>query len=152
MRRQEKEITDENEIREILEAGDICRLGLCDNNIPYIVPMNYGYCDNHLYFHSARSGKKIDIIKENNQACFEIEVDTDLVEKELACDWGMTYRTVIGFGTLVEVTDSLEKKKGLCALMQQYAGQAVWEFPDRSVAKVVVFKMNIDHMTGKMSS
>jgi nitroimidazol reductase NimA-like FMN-containing flavoprotein (pyridoxamine 5'-phosphate oxidase superfamily) len=151
MRRKEKEIQNKDEIIEVLEKGEICRLGLCDNNIPYIVPMNYGYSNNHLFFHSAKTGKKIEIIKNNNMACFEIEVDTEISKKKLACNWGMKYKTVIGFGKLCEVTDPSEKKKGLSVIMKQYSGSDEWSFPDSNIDKVLVYKMHIDHITGKIS-
>ncbi len=63
MRRQEREIRDEAEIQEILEKGLVCRLGLYDGQYPYVVPLNYGYRNGCMYFHCAREGRKIDILK-----------------------------------------------------------------------------------------
>ena len=60
MRRKDKEIKDQQEIESILGKADVCRLAFSDNDIPYIVPVNYGYRDHCLYFHSAKEGKKID--------------------------------------------------------------------------------------------
>ena len=70
MRRKDKEITDEKVINEILEKAKVCRLALFDKDYPYIVPMNYGYKDNALFFHVAKEGKKIDLIKRNNNVRF----------------------------------------------------------------------------------
>jgi len=151
MRRTEKEIQNKEEIIEVLEKGQICRLGLCENNIPYIVPMNYGYSNGCLFFHSAKSGRKIEFIKNNNQVCFEIEVDTEITKGKRACDWGMKFKTVIGFGKLNEVIDFAEKKKGLSVIMRQYSGNDEWSFPNNSINKVLVLKMKIEHMTGKKS-
>ena len=130
MRRTEKEIQNKEEIIEVIEKGEICRLGLCKNNIPYIVPMNYGYSNGCLFFHSAKAGKKIDFIKNNNQVCFEIEVDTKIAKGTHACDWGMKFKSVIGFGKLKEVIDFSEKKKGLSTIMRQYSGNDEWSFPN----------------------
>ena len=141
MRRSEKEIQNEDEILEILEAGLICRLALCDGDVPYIVPMNYGYAKGCLFFHSASAGTKIDILRRNSQACFEIEVDTEVSEGEAACHWGMKYRSVIGFGKLEEVADSAEKREGLSAIMKQVSASSEWGFPDPAVEKVLVLKM-----------
>lgn len=79
MRRSEKEVNDIHEIESILKQTSICRIGLCVDNIPYVVPMNYGYRDNCLYLHSAKEGRKIDIIRENPNVCFEVDTDIELV-------------------------------------------------------------------------
>ena len=63
MRRKEKEIKDKKEIEQIFKYSHVCRLGIFDGKMPYIVPMNFGYRDNILYFHSALEGRKVDIQK-----------------------------------------------------------------------------------------
>jgi nitroimidazol reductase NimA-like FMN-containing flavoprotein (pyridoxamine 5'-phosphate oxidase superfamily) len=82
MRRKDKEIADINEKMSIIEECKFCRLGLSENNYPYVIPINYGYTYENetltLYFHGAIEGKKIDIIQKNNNACFEIDCDTKL--------------------------------------------------------------------------
>ena len=74
MRRREKEITDESTLESIILASLVCRLALSDGNQPYIVPLCFGYQDKTLYFHSALEGKKIDIIKHNQNVCFEFDL------------------------------------------------------------------------------
>ena len=54
MRRSDREITDENTIKNFIENESIIRIAFCDDGDIYIVPVNYGHCmeDNHfLYFH-----------------------------------------------------------------------------------------------------
>ena len=84
MRRKDKEIIDVNEKINVIKKCKVCRIGLSENNIPYIIPLNFGYkYENNLltlYFHSALEGKKLDIIKNNNNACFEIDCDNKLRE------------------------------------------------------------------------
>ncbi|MDR2718978.1 MAG: pyridoxamine 5'-phosphate oxidase family protein, partial [Treponema sp.] len=43
MRRKDKEIIDANDKIAIISKCKVCRLGLSENNYPYIIPMNYGY-------------------------------------------------------------------------------------------------------------
>ena len=83
MRRKDKEIRDKEVIDIIIKRAKVCRIGLSDNNTPYIVPMNYGFKDNCLYFHSAPEGKKIDIIKRKNIVRFEIDIDHEIIEGEI---------------------------------------------------------------------
>jgi len=43
MRRKDKEITDSKEIRQIIEDAVYCNVAMCQNNNPYVVPMNFGF-------------------------------------------------------------------------------------------------------------
>jgi nitroimidazol reductase NimA-like FMN-containing flavoprotein (pyridoxamine 5'-phosphate oxidase superfamily) len=67
MRRKDRKITDRAEIEAIIAKAQVCRLAMADKDRPYIVPLSFGYEDNTLYFHSANTGKKIDILKNNRQ-------------------------------------------------------------------------------------
>jgi nitroimidazol reductase NimA-like FMN-containing flavoprotein (pyridoxamine 5'-phosphate oxidase superfamily) len=48
MRRKEREIKDVAAIEDILKRAFVCRLGLCEDNQPYVVPLCHGYKDNSL--------------------------------------------------------------------------------------------------------
>jgi uncharacterized protein len=63
MRRSDKEITDSREIAAIMEKAAVCRIALVDDDFPYIVPVNFVVRNNYLYFHSAGTGRKIDILR-----------------------------------------------------------------------------------------
>ncbi len=148
MRRSDREISDLKSIEAILQQASVCRLALSDENRPYIVPMNFGYRDKVLYFHSAGEGRKIEILQKNPHVCFEFDVGHELVIAEKACDYGMKYQSVIGFGTAAMINDNDEKKSALAIIMNQYAGGR-YEFDDAAVAKTAVFKVEIHSMTGK---
>jgi len=151
MRRSEKEITDESAIEAIINASLVCRLALSDGDQPYIVPLSFGYQDRTLYFHSALEGKKIDILKKNNRICFEFDVNTEIIEAEKACKWGMKYQSVIGFGKAVLVENIQEKQKALNIIMNHYSDRN-FQFPDKAIEKIAVIKIKIESMTGKHSS
>ena len=114
------------EIDAILREALVCRLGLCEGGRPYVVPLCFGYEDNALYFHCSKKGKNIDIIKANNNACFEVEVDCELVEAEKACKWDIKYKSVIGFGTAELIEDVELKHKGLDVIMEL---NIAWAWP-----------------------
>lgn len=86
-------------------------IALSDNNNPYMVPMNFGYKDRYLYLHSSPEGRKIEILKENNKVSFGVEIKTELVKSESACNWGMKYMSVIGEGYAEFLEDSKRKSK-----------------------------------------
>jgi nitroimidazol reductase NimA-like FMN-containing flavoprotein (pyridoxamine 5'-phosphate oxidase superfamily) len=110
MRRAEREIKDRSTIEEILRRATVCRLAVCDGNVPYVVPLSFGYRDNRLYFHSAPEGRKMETIKANPHVCFEVDVDHEIVPGEIPCGWTVRYRSVIGFGKARLLEDVAQKK------------------------------------------
>jgi nitroimidazol reductase NimA-like FMN-containing flavoprotein (pyridoxamine 5'-phosphate oxidase superfamily) len=150
MRRKDKEITDTEIITKILSQSDTCRIAMFDKNYPYIVPLNYGYFDNTIYFHSASSGKKIDLLKQNCKVCFEIEYANEIVKHEKSCHWTTKYRSIIGFGNVDIITDYEQKKRGLEIIMEHY-GKFDNEFNDSQIDKIVILKLNIESISGKQS-
>jgi len=151
MRRKDKEIKDENTITSIIKRAAVCRIGLSENNVPYIVPLNFGYKDNCLYFHSAREGKKIEMIRSNNTVCFEIDIDHEIVKEENACGWSMKYHSIIGFGKAFFVEGFEEKRKALDIIMEHYSGKSSFEYPEDAVNNAAIIKVKIESMTGKKS-
>jgi hypothetical protein len=151
MIRKDKEITDFKLICEIISANNICRIALSENNIPYIVPVNYGFNGKSLFIHSAKYGKKIDIIKNNPSICFEVSDSIRVLLSENPCGSGTMYRSVIGFGKITEITDNDNKIKCLNIIMKHHTGKESWKFHDLEINKVSVFEIEIDYMTGKIS-
>ena len=150
MRRKEKEILDREEIESIIKKADVCRLGLSDNNIPYIVPLNFGYRDSCLYFHTAKAGKKIDMIKTNNRVCFELDIDHEVVRAENPSDWNMKFQSVIGYGKGFVLTDTEEKRLALDIIVEHYSGRP-GGYKEKLVDHLAVIKVEIESMTGKKS-
>jgi len=150
MRRKDKAIVELAEIEEIVRKSLVCRLGLAEENRPYIVPLIFGFKDRTLYFHSAPEGKKIEILRKNSKVCFEFDLDHEVLVDEKACRWGMKYRSVIGFGKASFVEDLEEKRKGLDVIMQHYSRRS-FAYPEPAVENTVVIKVEIESMTGKES-
>ncbi|MDH3343862.1 MAG: pyridoxamine 5'-phosphate oxidase family protein [Desulfobacteraceae bacterium] len=150
MRRTDKEITDSVEIESIIQRSLVCRLGMVDENRPYIIPLSFGYKDNTLYFHSANEGRKIDILKRNNTVCFEFDIDCEPIKADNACEWGMKYKSVIGFGKAYFVDGFEAKCAAMDIIMQQYSDET-FDYPKTKVKNTVFIRVEIEHMTGKQS-
>jgi hypothetical protein len=148
MRRKEKQITTRAEIEAVIRKALVCRLAMVDDGRPYIVPLCFGYQDNTLFFHSAKEGKKLDILKKNKNVCFEFDVDTELKKGQTACDWGMMYQSVIGFGEASLVEDLSAKRSALDIIMRQYA-EGTFTYTDAVVESTTIIRVAIVHMTGK---
>ena len=150
--RRECEITDINEIKDILDRAKVVHVGMIDGDKPYVVPMNYGYTmvDGRLtlYMHGATVGRKYDILRVNPNVF--VEIDTDIVpfEGRFACEYGVCYSSVMGEG-IAEVVDDVEgKMEALTILMKTQTGKD-FEFTDKMVGGVTVIKINVSDYTAK---
>lgn len=150
MRRSDKEVTGKADMEDIIKRSIVCRLALCEGDHPYIVPLSFGYKTGTLYFHSAPEGKKIGMLKKNPNVCFEFDVDCRAVEGKTACEWGMNYKSVIGYGRARIVAETREKQEALALLMQQYTDRS-FPIPENMAAHTAVIKVEIESMTAKRS-
>ena len=154
MRRQDRAITGIGEILGVIERCKVCRLGLSVNGQPYVVPLNFGYTFAHnaltLFFHSAREGRKIDMIRQNNRACVEMDCDHELLEADSACGHSFAFSSIIGFGT-IEFIDSVEgKTQALDILMKHQTGtDTPHSYSEAHLAAVCVYRMHVTELTGK---
>lgn len=152
MRRNDREVTDLDEQIAIIQRCDVCRLAFFDAESPYIVPMNFGFEQSgdtlSLYFHSARTGKKLDCLAANPRVSFEMDGAHRLLEADLACGYSMEYESVIGHGTARLVTDA-QKRHALECIMQHYRPDDAYSFDPRMVEAVAVFQVTVQAMTAK---
>jgi len=146
-----KAITNKDEIIDIVRKSKVCRIALSYEGIPYIVPVNYGYNNNTLYIHSARSGKKIDLLKKNNRVCFEVESDIKIVASDTACQWTTQYRCAIGYGKAQLLYDRESIIKALEIIMKHQSGRSDWTYSEEAINRVLIIKIIIDSITGKKS-
>ena len=144
--RREREVTDLDEIIKILDKCKVLHMGLVDGDEPYVVPLNYGYTmvDGRLtlYMHGAKTGYKLDLMKNNPKAFFEMDCDIVPFEGKSACQYGTEYASVMGRGLAKIVEDVEEKKKALSILMKTQTGKD-FEFTDKLVSVVAVFKIEV---------
>jgi nitroimidazol reductase NimA-like FMN-containing flavoprotein (pyridoxamine 5'-phosphate oxidase superfamily) len=149
VRNAEREIKDRAVILSIIEEAQVCRVAFSAGDKPYIVPMNFGYRDNCLYFHGATEGKKLDMIRQNNEACFEIDINDEIVKATgRLCSWTTKYRSVIGFGKAFIINNWREKSAALNVITRHYGADA-YAFTEKDVEPLTIIKIEISSMTGK---
>lgn len=150
--RREREVTDLNEIRKILDKAMIVRIGMVDDGEAYVVPMNYGYTMEDgkltLWLHGALKGRKLDVIRKNPKVFFELDCDITPFEGDIACRYGITYASIMGRGTAVITEDSEEKKHGLSVLMKTQTGKD-FAFDDKMASIVSVIRIDVSDFTAK---
>lgn len=151
MRRREKEITDREVIERIIRQAKICTIAINDTTYPHIVPMNYGYSDNCLWFHSAPEGRKIDLLKRNGSVSFIIEDFHRIVAAETACGWTTEYRSVMGTGRMEIIDNEKDKREGLDIIMAHHGAEGKMEYRDSQVARMVILRLTIESLSCKES-
>jgi nitroimidazol reductase NimA-like FMN-containing flavoprotein (pyridoxamine 5'-phosphate oxidase superfamily) len=153
MRRKEKEITEQASMEEIIKRSSICRLAMADESgNPYVIPLCFGYRGNTVYLHSAREGRKIDILKNNPRVCVLFDIDQEVLPGKEACEWGMRFQSVIAFGTASFLEKKEEKHDALNIIMDNYSnGNEAWRYPKKAMDAVLIIKIHVEEMTGKVS-
>jgi nitroimidazol reductase NimA-like FMN-containing flavoprotein (pyridoxamine 5'-phosphate oxidase superfamily) len=152
MKRRDREITKRDEIDAIIRAAEVCRVAFADNNEPYIVPVSFGYDGEALYIHTAKTGRKLDFIAANNRLCFELEANVAIQAHDTeACDWTFYFESVIGYGTISELTENRDKTHGLNQIMLHYSKRE-WKIEEAQIATTRVWRIEIESLTGKRSA
>ncbi len=151
MRRDDKQIINHTEIDVVIKKSEVCRLAFAKDNIPYIVPVSFGYAGQSIFIHTAKTGRKIDFIINNNFVCFEFDVDVQTIEDEtIPCKWTSAYRSVIGYGKMLELIKFEEQENAINQIMFHYSGKE-WHFNEQMLKSVKLWKIEIDEISGKQS-
>ncbi len=148
MRRKDREITDRTELLRILADARVCRLAMSDAGRPYLVPLSFALDGGDVVLHSAREGRKIDILRRNPAVCFEVEEGVEIDVGASPCETGMRFRTVIGHGIAEFVEDEAERARLLGLFGARYGAP---ERPLRpsDVERTIVLRVRVTELTGK---
>lgn len=152
MRRKDREVSIIEDIKQIIEKCKVCHLAMVDKGKPYVIPLSFGF-EIHgnsltLFFHSAKVGRKIDILKENSEVCFEMAVEGKLGFIDNPCNSGYDYESVLGFGQVEFIEDINEKCNALTLFMKHQSNQD-FVFAEQHVNSVCVYKVVSTDFIGK---
>ena len=152
LRKADREIKSRDEIIEIMKRCDVCRLVFNNGEYPYIIPLNFGLeVDNEkiiLYFHSALEGTKVEIMKREMKATFEMDTKHELQYYEEKGYCTMSYESVIGRGK-IKILSENEKMNALKKLMAQYHKDKEAYFNPAAIPRTLVYSLEIEEMTAK---
>ena len=153
MRRKDREITDETAIRAILDKAQVLHLAMIDGDRPYVVPLHYGYTLENgvltLYLHSAKEGRKLDVLQKNDRVAFVLETDVSPISGgDIPCKYGAAYASVMGEGRATILTDPVEKTDALTMLMKTQTGRNFY-ITEAMTDTVAVLRIDVEAFTAK---
>lgn len=151
MRRHHQELG-MHECRKMLENGSSGVLALAgDNGYPYAVPISYVLSENKIYFHSAKSGHKIDAVMREEKASFCV-IDRDDVVPE---KYTTSYKSVIVFGKMRLIENAAEKRSAIEALAKKYTPDNSRDSINAEINKdwdaLCMIELTIEHISGKQA-
>lgn len=152
MRRNDRAVTDIDEIYDILSRCDTIRVGMNAGDYPYVIPMTFG-CEKMndkivIYFHSAADGRKWDILGRDPRVCVEADLYYK-VEKQDNGDVTAIYESVIGTGDAVLLTDKTDKVNALKCMLSKYKESGFPVTSCQSLPHVAVFRIELNEVCGK---
>ncbi len=149
MRRADREIKDPKAIRALMDKAPVCRIGVSDDGMPYVVPMSFGLGERDLYFHCAAEGRLLNIIRRNDRVCFEMDLFREVILGQSPCGCSCRYESVIGFGRAVIMDDPGEKKAALDRIMEHYGQQVPSAYKPEIFEKTTVIRIAVESLTAK---
>lgn len=146
-----KQQLNEDEVTRILNTATSGVLSVIDEDgYPYAVPLSFVYSDGKIYFHSAKTGHKIDAVKSCGKATFCI-IEKDDVQPE---KYTTFYRSVIAFGKVKIVEESAEAMLAINALGDKYYPDHDTELQaeiEKFKSAFLIIKFDVEHLTGKQA-
>ncbi|WP_416825642.1 pyridoxamine 5'-phosphate oxidase family protein [Ectobacillus polymachus] len=158
IRQKKLEVTNQAKINQFLSEAKTGYLGLTNKETPYVVPLNYIWWKDAIYFHGAAEGRKTEMIKDNANACFTVSEENGTLVNPIPAHTDTVYMSVILFG-LVEIVTSLEEATAsLQQLLNKYvpgyynsplAQSHVEKYQSSLGSKTAVYKIVPTHISAK---
>ena len=152
MRRMDRAVLSQEGMLDLISKCKVVRLAIHDEPYPYLVALNFGYetVDGKLtfYFHSAKRGRKIDLLQKNPKVCFELDCEHALKEGEIACKYGFYYESVVGVGEVRFLEAHEEKAAALACIMRHQSGKE-FSFGERETGGIHVMALTVEEAKGK---
>lgn len=152
MRRSDRQVVDQTKIFSVIQKCDCCRLAIKNDPVPYLIPLNFGFLpegNGIFYFHSAKEGTKLDLLRKNPEVSFELDTSHAVKKGRFACEYSFYYQSVIGTAKVQFVEEPSEKEKALSLLMKQYSTEQNFSFSPASFARTVILKMTVESISCK---
>ncbi len=146
-----KQSLEMEQIVQILKNEKRGVLSVCgENGYPYGLPINYWYNEEngYLYFHSGKSGHKVDALSQNNKVSFCVYDQGYKKDGE----WALNISSVIIFGKIYVVEDYDKAVEAFRQLSLKFTSDI--EYIDSEIQKLakatLCYELRPEHITGKL--
>ena len=140
-----------NQMELLLQGQAVGRLGMSNNEQPYVVPLHYLYEKGRIYFHSRKDGLKISCLLTNPKVCFEVDQLIGISSGDSACNFHTRYRSVLVTGMARILENTAEKAAIVNNLVEKYAeGKSFQPSTKEAVENVAIVEITVTEMTGKV--
>jgi nitroimidazol reductase NimA-like FMN-containing flavoprotein (pyridoxamine 5'-phosphate oxidase superfamily) len=143
-------IEDRNEIEKIMTSCKTCYLAMAEDNIPYVLPMNFALDGDSVILHSAQSGRMWETLQKNPNVCINWTLGEELKWQDVrvGCSYRVKSKSVLVEGEAAIIDDYDEKYRLLEVLMRQYSDRK-FKFNKPAVKNVGIVKVKIKKLTAK---
>ncbi len=143
-------ITDRNEIDAILKQCKTCYVAMSENDLPYVIPMNFAMDGDRVILHSAQHGRMWETIKKNPKVCINWTLGEELAwqDEQVGCSYRVKSKSVNIEGTAEIVDDFEEKERIVRQFMTQYS-ELPFKFSAPAIKNVGVLLVPISKITAK---
>lgn len=155
MRRKDREVTDFNTIKGIIDECEIIRLGLADGDYPYVVPLNFAYTIENetvtFYVHGAMAGRKYELMKRNGKCSFEMDIPLMIdciYEKK---DVTMRYKSVMGTADIVFLEGKEKENAVDNIIMARHEETKGFEYNRDVLPRTAVARLNVKELSAKIN-
>jgi len=143
-------IHDRKEIDLILKECKTCYVAMSDNDVPYVLPLNFAMDGDRVILHSAQVGRMWETIKKNPKVCINWTLGEELAWQDVlvGCSYRVKSKSVMVEGTVEIVEDMDEKERLVKKFMTQYS-ELPFKFNEPAIRNVGIILVHIDKLTAK---
>ena len=143
-------IHDRNEIDAILKQCKTCYVAMSDNDVPYVLPLNFAMDGDKVILHSAPHGRMWETIKKNPKICINWTLGEELAWQDelVGCSYRVKSKSVIVEGTAGFIEDFEEKERIVKQFMTQYS-DLPFKFNAPAIRNVGIILVTIDKLSAK---
>ncbi len=143
-------IHDRTEIDNILKQCKTCWVAMSENDVPYVLPMNFAMDGDRVILHSAQQGRMWETIKKNPKVCINWILGEDLAwqDEQVACSYRVRSKSVLVEGTAEIIEDFEEKARIVRQFMTQYS-ELPFKFNEPAIRNVGILLVPITKLSAK---
>jgi nitroimidazol reductase NimA-like FMN-containing flavoprotein (pyridoxamine 5'-phosphate oxidase superfamily) len=123
---------------------------MSENNVPYVLPLNFAMDGDRVILHSAQHGRMWETIRKNPKVCINWILGEELAwqDVQVGCSYRVKSKSVLVEGT-AEIVDDFEEKERLLQLFMDQYSDLPFRFNAPAVKNVGVILIHITKLTAK---